>query len=193
MFGRVVLTFALSPLTGCVDRGYFRGVKRRSVVVGPVLAVALFALKPAWSAEPVPNRDALLSQIAALQKPADQAKLVKRPLDAAKSALNRARDARTAGDVQHGLELEALAFDYVTIAKDMLHAAELEAALSRAQTELMKTETAQRQTQTLLEATVAQRERTEAQLVQLRAERDAKKPEVSAKQEPKKNGKGAKK
>lgn len=180
-----------------MDRGYLHGVKlwinRAALLVAPALAVALLSPKTALSAEPIPNRDQLLSQIAALETPADTAKLVKPPLDAAKSALDRARDARAAGDVQHGIELEALAFDYVTIARDMLHATELEAALRKAQIEFTKTETARRQTETLLEATVAQRERTKAQLMQSRAERESKKPEVSAKSQPKKKDKGAKK
>jgi hypothetical protein len=155
--------------------------------------MAHFGFEPVAFAEPVPNQDQLLTQIAALEKPADQAKMLKQSLDLAKSALNRARDARAAGDVEHGGELEALAADYVTIAKDTLRAAELEAGVRKAQDEYTKTETARRQTETLLEATVAQRERTKAQLVQLRAEREAKKPTMSAKPENKKSGKGAKK
>jgi len=130
-----------------------------------------------------------------MERPAEQKKTLKLPLDAAKSALDRARDARAAGDVEHGIELEALASDYVTIAKDMLHAAELEAALRKAQTEYGKTEAARRQTETLLEATVAQRERTQAQLSQLsqlRAEREAKKSAESVPPKPKKVIKRAK-
>jgi len=182
-------------LTGRLDRGYFWGVKRRfrAAVVAPALALALFGAKPALSTEPIPNRDQLLTQIAALEKPDGQTSLIKQPLDAAKNALNRARDARSAGDLEHGIELEALAFDYVTIAKDMLHAAALEAGLRKAQAEFTKSETARRQTETLIEVTVAQRERTKAQLAQIRTERDAKKPEAKVKTESRKNAKGAKK
>ena len=182
-------------LTGCADRGFFRNVKRRilAALVAPALVLALFGTKPALAAEPVPNRDQLLTQIATLEKPAEQAKLLKQPLDAAKKALNRAQDARAAGDVEHGIEFEALAFDHVTIAKDMLHAAELEAALRAAQVELTRTETSRRQTETLLEATVAQRERTKAELIRWHAERDAKKQAASAKPETQRKSQGAKK
>lgn len=162
------------------------------MVAAPVLALALLVPKPALTAEPVPNREQLLSLITALEKPVEQARLVKQPLDAARHALDRARDARAAGDVAHGIELEALAFDYVTIAKDTLHAAELEAALKKTQTEFTKADTARRQTETLLEATVAQRERTKAELVRWRAEHDSKKTDGSVKAKPQKNGKGGK-
>jgi len=182
-------------LTGWGSRGYFLCVKPRFQAGLATLAftMAHLGFEPVSSAEPVPNQDQLLTQIAALEKPAEQAKTLKPSLDSAKSALNRARDARAAGDVEHGSELEALAADYVTIAKDTLRAAELESGVRKAQDEYTKTETARRQTETLLEATVAQRERTKSQLVQLRAEREAKKPTVSAKPETNKNGKGAKK
>jgi hypothetical protein len=148
-------------------------------------------------AQSVPNSEQLHAQIAQLEKPAGQAANLKQPLDAAKSALNRARDARAAGDVEHGVELEALAFDTITMARDLLRAMALEASLSKAQTDYTATETALRQTEILLETTVAQRERTKAELLQSRAERDAKKPAGSVKPEPKhkepKLGKGAKK
>jgi hypothetical protein len=181
-------------LTGCADRGYLRSVKRRilAALVAPALVLAILGSKPAFSAEPVPNRDQLLTQISALEKPAEQAKLLKQPLDAARKVLSRAEDARAAGDVEHGIEFEALAFDYVTIAKDMLRATELEASLRAAQTELTRTETARRQTEILLEVTVAQRERTKAELMRWRAERDAKNPAVSAKPATHKKGQGAK-
>jgi hypothetical protein len=169
-------------------------VKRRigAALIAPALGLALFGTKPVFSAEPVPNRDQLLSQISTLEKPDDRAKLLKQHLDSAKNALNRARDARAAGDVEHGIEFEALAFEFVTIAKDMLRAAELELALRAAQTELTRTETTRRQTETLLEATVAQRERTKAELVRWHAERDSKKPAVSSKPETQKKSQGSK-
>ena len=182
-------------MTECPYRGYFLGVKSRfqAGLVALAFMIVPFAFERPAFAEPVPNQDQLLTQIAALEKLPEQTRLVKQPLDSAKSALNRARDARAAGDVEHGVELEALANDYVTIARDMLRAAALEAELSKAQIECTKTEAARRQTETLLEVTVAQRERTKSQWVQLRAEREAKKPSVTPKPEPKKNANGAKK
>jgi hypothetical protein len=148
-------------------------------------------------AQSIPTSDQLHAQIVELEKPAGQAAKLKQPLDAAKSALNRARDARAAGDVEHGVELEALAFDHITIARDLLRAIALEASLSKAQTNYTETEKALRQTEILLETTVAQRERAKAELLQSRAERDAKKPAGSVKPEAKhtepKRGKGVRK
>ncbi len=156
------------------------------------LVLASLANGSASLAQSAPNSDQLREQIAALEKPATQAALLKQPLDAATSALNRARDARAAGDVEHGIQLEALALDYVTIARDLLRATDLEAALRKAQREYTKTETARHQTETLLEATIAQRERTKAQMEQSHAERGAKKPAAGVKPEPSKNVKGVK-
>lgn len=170
---------SLGHLTGWRCRGYLPNVKTRFgarlVPLGLALAILVTGSSAAL-AQSAPNGDELLGQIAALEKPANQAALLKQPLDSARAALNRARDARTAGDVEHGLELEALAGDYITIARDVLRATDLETALNKAQTDLTKTETSRRQTETLLEATIAQRERTKALLVQSRTERDAKKP-----------------
>ncbi len=167
----------LGHLTGWRCRGYLPNVKTRfgAKLIPFGLALALVAAGSVALAQSAPNGDELLAQIAVLEKPANQAALLKQPLDSARAALNRARDARTAGDVEHGIELEALAQDYVTIARDVLRATDLEAALNKAQIELTKTETSRRQTETLLEATIAQRERTKALLVQSHAERDAKK------------------
>ncbi len=164
-----------------------------AVAASAALMAALLLTESASVAQGPANGDQLLSQIATLEKPAAQAALLKQPLDAAKRALNRARDARAAGDVEHGLELEALAQDYITVARDMLRATDLEAALHKAQTEYSQTETACRQTETLLEATVAQRERTKALLLQARAERGQKKPAPSVKPEPQKASKAVKK
>ncbi len=167
----------LGHLTAWRCRGYLPSVKTRfganSIPLG--LALALLTAGPVTLAQTAPNGDELLGQIAILEKPANQAALLKQPLDSARAALNRARDARAAGDVEHGIELEALALDYITIARDVLRATDLEKALNQSQTELIKTETARRQTETLLEATIAQRERTKALLLQSHAERDAKK------------------
>lgn len=178
-------------MTGWRCRGYFRVVKTgfEAAAAGAGLTLALLLTQSATLAQGTANSDQLLAQIATLEKPAAQAALLKQPLDAAKSALKRAGDARAAGDVEHGLELEALALDYITVARDTIRAADLEAALRKAQTEFTKTETACRQTETLLEATVAQRERTKAQLLQARAERDQKKTVPNAKPAPKKANK----
>ena len=110
-----------------------------------------------------------------LEKQPAQAAAIKPQLDVARRVLVRARDARAAGDVEHGIELEALAADHVATARSVLRAVALEAALIAAQSKQIEIETALRQTETLLEATVAQRERTKALLQQAQAARAAKK------------------
>jgi HAMP domain-containing protein len=147
----------------------------------PILATGSLSL-----AEAVPSSDQLLEQIALLQKAPAQADLLKQPLESAQSALKRARDARAAGDVEHGIELEGLAQDYVTLAREILHATEIEASLKKVHLELTRIETARHHTETLLEATIAQRERAKAKLSQYHAERDAKKANPVVTPQPKK-------
>jgi hypothetical protein len=126
-------------------------------------------------AQPAPNSDQLQQQITVLEKQPAQATAIKSQLDAARNALVRARDTRAAGDVEHGIELEALAADQVATARSVLRAIALEAALIAAQSKQIELETALRQTETLLEATIAQRERTRALLQQAQEARAAKK------------------
>jgi hypothetical protein len=164
-------------LTDATDRGFVRAVKAWSR-----LALLSLGLSSSWvlsgslvHAQPAANSDQLQAQITVLDKPPAQAAAIKHQLDAARSALLRARDARAAGDVEHGIELEALAADYVAAARSVLRAIALEAALIAAQAKQIQLETSLRQTETLLEATVAQRERTRALLQQAQAARVAKK------------------
>ena len=136
-------------------------------ILGSVLVVSkLFDSGSIAHAQPVPNSDQIQAQIGELAQQTANAAALKQPLDAARRALVRARDARAAGDVQHGIELEALAVDHVAIARTTLRALALEAALVAAQSKQIELENSQRQTETLLEVTVAQRERTRALLEQ---------------------------
>ena len=185
----------MGHLTGWRCRGYLRGVMTRfeALAASSGLLLALQLTASVSAAQSAPNSDQLLVQIATLEKPPGQATVLKQPLDAAKNGLARARDARAAGDLEHGIELETLALDYITIARDLLRAADIEAALRKAQIAYTESETARRRTETLLEATVGQRERTKAQLMQALAERDAKKAAGPVKSEPKKTNKAVKK
>jgi hypothetical protein len=142
-------------------------------------------------AQPAPNCDQLQAQIAELAKQQGPTATAKQQLDAAARAVVRARDARAAGDSEHGIELEALATDYVATARTVMRAAALEAQLMALQTKQTEIETMLRQTETLLEATIAQRERTKAVLQQALELQQTKKTSV-VKAEPAKNKKGAK-
>ena len=164
-------------MTDATDRGFVRAVKAWSR-----LALMSLGLSCSWVlpgslayAQPAPNSDQLQQQIAVLEKQPAQAVAIKAQLDAARSALVRARDTRAAGDVEHGIELEALAADQVATARHVLRAIALEAALNAAQSKQIELETSLRHTETLLEATIAQRERTRALLQQAQQERAAKK------------------
>ena len=143
-------------------------------------------------AQPAPNCDQLQAQIAELVKQQGPAATAKQQLDAAARAVTRARDARVAGDSEHGIELEALAADYVATARTVMRAAALEAQLMALQTKQTEVETMLRQTETLLEATIAQLERTKAVLQQSLELQQTKKTSA-VKAEPAKNKKGAKK
>jgi hypothetical protein len=137
-------------------------------------------------AQPAPNADQLQAQIAEFEKQPENKRIAKQQLDAAARTIVRARDARAAGDTEHGIELEALAADYLAIARSVVRAAALEAQLKAAQLKQTELETTLRHTQTLLEATIAQRERTKTVLQQvLAAEQTAKavvtKPEPATK------------
>lgn len=150
------------------------------------------AAESAAHAQPAPNCDQLQAQIAELVKQQGPTATARQQLDAAARAVVRARDARAAGDSEHGIELEALAADYVATAHTVIRATALEAQLMALQSKQTELETILRQTETLLEATIAQRERTKAALQQA-LELQKTKATTAIKAEPAKNKKGAKK
>ena len=156
------------------------------------MALLVAAAEPTAHAQPAPNCDQLQAQITELQKQQGPTATAKQQLDAAARVVVRARDARAAGDSEHGIELEALAADYVATARSVMRAATLEAQLAALQTKQTELETALRQTETLLEATIAQRERTKAALQQALELQQIKKT-AAVKAEPVKNKKAAKK
>jgi hypothetical protein len=155
--------------------------------------VAAVASAPKAHAEPAANCDQLQVQIADLTKQPEAKQVAKQQLDIATKTVTRARDARASGDTEHGIELEALAADYIAIARGVVRAAALEAQLKAAQTKQTELETALRQTQTLLEATIAQRERTKAVLQQVLATEQAQKALAGKAEATPKNKKAAKK
>ncbi len=180
-------------LTDAGPRGFVRAVNAclRSLWVSLAWAISIVAAStPTAMAQTAPNCDQLQAQIAELQKQPGAGLVTQQPLEAASNTVTRARNARAAGDVEHGIELEALAADYLAIARTLMRAAALEARLNALQTKQTELETALRHTETLLEATIAQRERTKAVLQQeVAARRSSGKP---AKADPGKTKKGAK-
>lgn len=168
---------AARGLTSVAGRGFLRPVESwfsRTILAVAVSGAVLCTSLPA-RAQAAPNSDQLQGQIAELEKAPNSAAVIKQPLDSARRSIARARDARAAGDVQHGIELDALAADYVAIARALLRAVALEAQLKAAQSRQVELEDALRQTETMLEATIAQRERTRAALEQITAAREAEK------------------
>jgi len=115
---------------------------------------------------------AIQQRIDALQH-SSQARLLKQPLAQARDALERAREARAAGDLIHGVELEALANDWLDLAGDLTRAVALERQVDAVQRKLADTVQTKQRTETLLEETVAQRERSRLQLRRVLAKKDA--------------------
>jgi hypothetical protein len=165
-------------LTGWQCRGYFTAVNapKQCLAAAVGLGLALIFSGLSSFAQSPANRDQLSQQLAELRQTPKQAELLQRPLEAAQAALGRANSARIAGDVEHAIECEALASDYIVLARDILRAINLETQLAKVQTELAETEQKLHQIETLIEVTVAQRERVKAQLMQLLADRNARRP-----------------
>jgi colicin import membrane protein len=89
----------------------------------------------------------------------------------ATQALERASQARTAGDANHALLLEALALTWAEGARDVAQATVTEQQASAREAELSEAETRLTRARALVEETVARRNRAQSKLEQL--ERDA--------------------
>jgi colicin import membrane protein len=130
------------------------------------VAVALFVSLSA-AADSGSDRDVASRLISELGKQPAQAKLAHEPLDKAAKALQRAEDARAAGDQLHGAELEGLGREWAETASDLVRAASVEQKLAGVQKELTETETRLVRARALIEETVARRGRAKEKLEQL--------------------------
>ncbi len=120
------------------------------------------------------------------------AKVVAEPVRRAREALERARGARTSGDVKHAGELAGLALEWSEMARDLLRAVAAEDAAGAEQHKARKLEAQVERARALLAETQARRARAAAELDRAETEaRDAAK--AAADQEDARTAPGAKK
>lgn len=113
-------------------------------------------------------------------------------LDRAKHALERAANARRAGDHRHGSELEALALELAQSAVDLRREKQVQASVSETEEKALAAETRVLRARALVEQTAARRGRAAERLHELEAEKakpggadtkktpDAKKPPAAS-------------
>lgn len=95
--------------------------------------------------------------------------LAAEPIANAEAALKRADDARAAGDHDHAALLEALGLEWAETGRDLVRAAEAEAAAAELDRQTAAVEDRVARARALLEQTVARRGRARAQLAALQA------------------------
>ncbi len=123
--------------------------------------VALAALAGAAGAS---DRNATLSALSALSAEPTSSALTERTVSQARHSLERADDARAAGDPEHAARLEALAREWASTGTDLVRAAAVESSAAAAQREAADLEAKTRRARALLEQTIARRGRAEARL-----------------------------
>ena len=89
------------------------------------------------------------------------------PLSQARRALERAAEARAAGDHEHGALLDALGREWAETARDLVRAAETEREADKLEREAHELESKLLRARSLLEETVARRGRAQETLEQL--------------------------
>jgi hypothetical protein len=94
----------------------------------------------------------------------DTRSIVQDPVAKAKTAQQRAQNARGAGDLQHATELDTLALTWAQVADDLVRTAAAEKALSDLQKTVTDLEQKAVRTQALIEQTIARRGRAEQNL-----------------------------
>jgi hypothetical protein len=128
--------------------------------------LAVVGFEPAaHAAGPDPAAEAQ-SLLAKLDAPETRS-LVQAPVAKAKAAQQRAQNARSAGDLQHATELDALALTWARVADDLRKTAESEKKLADVQKAVADLEQKAVRTQALLEQTIARRGRAEQNLKSL--------------------------
>lgn len=89
------------------------------------------------------------------------------PIANASRALERAQDARAAGDIRHAQMLAATAEEWAHVGQDLVRTAEVEARATKAERELADLEARLVRARALLEETMARRARASEKLEQL--------------------------
>jgi hypothetical protein len=102
--------------------------------------------------------------VKAVEAKPDSAKLAKQPLDKARQALDRAHQARAAGDYRHAGMLESLALEWAQTAQDLGRAVAAEQRAEKVEKQAADAATKARHARALLEETVARRGRAQERL-----------------------------
>lgn len=155
-------------LTSSRARGLLPAVRR--LFRAPVLVVvALFVAGAALATTPLGNPRVETRQILkALAANPESRKLTKEPADKARQALDRAQQARSAGDYQHATMLDDLALEWAQTARDVQRAAALEARATKLEKQAADAARKARRAHALLEETVARRGRARTRLDELK-------------------------
>jgi len=138
----------------------------------PVFVGSAFAAGP----DPAAEAQRLVTE---LDVPTTRA-LVADPLTKAKAAQERARAARSSGDLHHATELDALALTWAQVASDLVRTAAAEKQLADLQKQVIDLEQKAVRTQALIEQTIARRGRAEQNLNALEAAKPAARPAAKA-------------
>jgi hypothetical protein len=113
------------------------------------------------------DRSAAEAAIVALTAVPAHQKLASEPIARARSALERASDARVAGDHAHGSRLEGVAREWAETGRDLVRAAEAERKAQTLFAKATELETKTVRGRALLEETLARRERAREKLREL--------------------------
>jgi len=147
-----------------------------------VLVPALLGLAAVRrAASETPSDQAVAAEIlGSLAKgPPDQQRLTHEPCEEAKRALERAKGARSAGDVRHADELDGLAREWAETARDLVRAASAEMDAGALESAAADAGVQAERGRALLEETLARRGEAAAELERLSA------PDAGAKLPPK--------
>lgn len=130
-----------------------------------LLLAPLVALVPAAGRAEAPPPDAAAA-VARVEVEPD-ASVVREPLDKAKKAIERARGARDAGDVQHSHMIDDIARLWVKVAEQLIRATRFEAETKKVSDETRALEVQVERARALLTETQSRHGRAVAELEQL--------------------------
>jgi hypothetical protein len=134
-----------------------------------MIPLGIVAVGSAWAEQPVGRAGAerVLAEIG--RDSGLDAAIVRGPAEQAKKALERANGARSAGDVRHAEQLEALACEWALVARDMIRTGQAEADAGGVELQLGDATVRAERARALLEEAIARRGRALAELENLDA------------------------
>lgn len=156
-------------MTASRSRGLFHEV--RTKIKHALALSAALSLPAAWAIAAVSGNVAEQAKRAIAQVEANAAdkKLAAEPLKNAKSALQRAADARATGDKQHAQLLEGLALEWAEAAGDLTRTAALEQKAADVEAKAAELDAKSVRALAIIEEALARRGRAELELSQQEA------------------------